>query len=58
MRETLDVPIKVSDAEVELGLSFSMEGNLYVAKAKTEGTLSVKIKFDPIESQPATNCNT
>jgi hypothetical protein len=57
LRETLDVPIKVSEAEVEFGLSFSMEGNLYVAKAKTEGTLAVRIKFDPIGLPPARQPN-
>lgn len=45
--DTLNVPIKVDKAEVELGLSFSAEGNIFVAKAKTEGSLSVKISFIP-----------
>lgn len=48
LHETLGVPIAVATAEVELGLSFSAEGNLFVAKSKAEGTLNVKVAFKPI----------
>lgn len=46
-REALDVPIAVKEAEVALGLSFSAEGNLFVTKATTEGTLQIKVTFTP-----------
>jgi len=53
MSETLNVPIKMGEAEVELGLSFSMEGNLFVAKSTAEATLTVKIKFTPVVPTPS-----
>jgi hypothetical protein len=44
---TLDVGLRVANAEVEIGLSFSLEGDLFVASAKAEGTITLKITFDP-----------
>jgi hypothetical protein len=43
--DTLNVPIAVDGAEVELGLSFSAEGSLFVAKSKAEGTFKIKVIF-------------
>jgi hypothetical protein len=47
--EALDVPVAIESAEIELGLSFSAEGSLFVAKSKAEGNLNVKVKFKTIE---------
>lgn len=47
LQEALDSPVLVDGAEVTLGLSFSAEGNLFVAKSKAEGTLNVKVTFKP-----------
>jgi Trypsin-co-occurring domain 1 len=49
LHEALDVPVAVDAAEVKLGLSFSAEGNLFVAKSKAEGTLSVRVTFKPVK---------
>jgi Trypsin-co-occurring domain 1 len=49
MQKAVDVPIEVEKAEVEIGLSFSAEGNIFITKAKTEGSLSVKIVFVPVK---------
>jgi len=43
--DALDVPIAVETAEVELGLSFSAEGQIFIAKSKAEGTLKIKVVF-------------
>jgi len=45
MKQALDVPIEVKEAELEIGLSFSAEGNIFITKATAEGSLKVKIKF-------------
>jgi hypothetical protein len=50
--DTLDVPIALEAAEVELGLSFSAEGSLFVAKSKAEGNLKVKVTFKPVKQPP------
>lgn len=49
--DTLNVPLRVANAEVEIGLSFSIEGDLFVASAKAEGTIILKITFDPLSQQ-------
>jgi Trypsin-co-occurring domain 1 len=49
MHEALDVPIEVESAEVEMGLSFSAEGWIFITKAKAEGSLSIKIVFTPFK---------
>jgi hypothetical protein len=43
--DALNVPIAVETAEVELGLSFSAEGQIFIAKSKAEGTLKIKVVF-------------
>ena len=45
LKTTLDVPIEVKEAAVELGLCFSAEGHIFVAKAKAEGNLKVTVTF-------------
>lgn len=50
---TLNVPVAVDAAEIELGLSFSAEGKLFVASSKAEGALKVKVSFKPVISASA-----
>jgi hypothetical protein len=49
LSQALNVPVAVSSAEVELGVSFSAEGNLFIAKSKGEATLKVKVSFRPLQ---------
>jgi hypothetical protein len=37
--------INIDSAEIELGLSFEAEGNLYIAKSKGGANLKVKLKL-------------
>jgi hypothetical protein len=43
----LNQNIQIDGAEVEIGLSFEGEGNLYVTKAKAGANLTVKLVFKP-----------
>jgi hypothetical protein len=43
--DALDVAMSVETAEVEMGLSFSAEGQIFIAKSKAEGTLKIKVIF-------------
>ena len=43
----LNKEVHIEQAEIELGLSFEGEGNLYVTKAKTSANLTVKLTFKP-----------
>jgi hypothetical protein len=45
--DAVDVPVEIESAEVELGVSFSAEGNVFVAKSKAEGTMKVTVTFKP-----------
>jgi hypothetical protein len=45
----LSKEVSMEEAEVELGLSFEGEGNVYITKAKAGGNLVVKLKFKAIE---------
>jgi hypothetical protein len=45
VREVANTPIAITTAEVELGLSFSAEGNLFVTKTGVEGTLKINVTF-------------
>jgi hypothetical protein len=49
LKQAADVPIEVASAEVQLGLSFSAEGNVFVTKAKAEGSLNLKIIFQTVK---------
>lgn len=40
----------IQQAEIELGLSFEGEGNLYITKSKATANLSVKLVIKPAES--------
>ncbi len=46
----LNQEIKVEQAEVEIGLSFTGEGNLYVTKSSTSANLKVKLTLKPQDS--------
>jgi hypothetical protein len=50
MKQALDVPIEVKEAQLEVGLSFSAEGNIFITKATAEGSLKVKITFSAIKA--------
>lgn len=41
----------VDQAEVELGLSFDMEGNLYITKAAIAANLNIKLVLKPLNNQ-------
>jgi len=43
-------PVSIESAEVELGLGFEAEGNLFVTKATAEATLKVKLTLKPAEA--------
>ena len=53
MRKGLDTPIEIEKAEVEVGLSFSAEGGVFITKVSAEGSLTVKIIFAAVKSQKA-----
>jgi hypothetical protein len=42
--------IEVREAEVELGIGFEAEGNLYITRAKGSANLVVKLKIGPAEA--------
>lgn len=43
----LNQDMEIDSAEVELGIGFEGEGNLYITKAKTEANLTVKLVLKP-----------
>ena len=43
----LNQEVNIKEAEVEIGLSFEAEGNLYVTKSKAGANLTVKLVFKP-----------
>ncbi len=43
----LNKDMNVEQAEVELGLSFETEGNLYITKSKANANLTIKLTFKP-----------
>jgi len=43
----LNKDMEVREAEVELGLGFEAEGNLYITKAKGNANLVIKLKLAP-----------
>jgi NTP-dependent ternary system trypsin peptidase co-occuring protein len=43
----LSESVRVEQAELEIGLSFEAEGNLYVTKAKSTANLTVRLVFKP-----------
>ncbi|NEP44654.1 MAG: hypothetical protein F6K35_37745 [Okeania sp. SIO2H7] len=47
LREELGQEMTIEEAEVELGLSFEGEGNLYVTKSKATANITVKLILKP-----------
>jgi hypothetical protein len=47
----LNKEIKVSSAEVELGLSFTGEGNLYITKSTVGANLKIKLVLEAEKEQ-------
>lgn len=45
--QEMNKDMHIEQAEVELGLSFEAEGNLYVTKAKANSNLTVKLVLKP-----------
>lgn len=45
---TLSEEIKIEKTEVELGLSFEGQGNLYITKAKAGANFTVKLTIKPV----------
>lgn len=48
--EEINQDMNIEEAEVELGLSFGAEGNLYITKTKANANLTVKLKLKPKSS--------
>ena len=48
--QELNQKMRVEQAEVEIGLSFEGEGNLFVTKAKTGANFTVKLTLKPENS--------
>jgi len=42
--------MQIDSAEIELGLSFEGEGNLYIARAKTSANFTVKLVLRPLDA--------
>jgi hypothetical protein len=47
----LNKDMKIEGTEVELGLAFEGEGNIYVTKTKASANLTVKLIFKPKEEE-------
>jgi hypothetical protein len=45
--QELNKEISIDKAEVELGLNFEGEGNLYITKSKAGANLKITLKFKP-----------
>ena len=43
--------VLVEQAEVELGLSFEGEGNLYITKSKVAANITIKLVLKPMNNQ-------
>jgi NTP-dependent ternary system trypsin peptidase co-occuring protein len=49
----LNQDIKVEKLEIEFGLSFEAEGNIFVTRAKTEANITVTVSFATLLPKPA-----
>lgn len=52
--QELNQDMHIEQAEVELGLSFEGEGNVYITKAKTGANVTVKLILKPQETSKLT----
>lgn len=48
--QELSREMQIESAEIELGLSFEGEGNLYITKAKAGANFTVKLTLRPLEA--------
>jgi len=44
---SISANVKVTNVEAEVGLSFEVEGNLYIAKGKGSASITVKVSMGP-----------
>lgn len=49
--QELNKEMQVSQAEVEIGVSFAAEGDVYIAKSKAEANLKVKLIIKPQQEE-------
>lgn len=45
--DEINKDMTIDQAEVEIGLAFELEGNLYITKSKAEANLTVKLVLKP-----------
>ncbi|MBD2072366.1 hypothetical protein H6F86_00260 [Phormidium sp. FACHB-592] len=45
--QELNKDVEIDQTEVEIGLSFSIEGNVYLAKSKADANLKIKLILRP-----------
>ncbi|MEL6159901.1 MAG: CU044_2847 family protein [Cyanobacteria bacterium J06627_32] len=45
--EELNQEMNINQVEVEIGLNFAVEGDVYIAKSKTEANLKIKLTLNP-----------
>ncbi|NOQ35651.1 MAG: hypothetical protein GQ569_07115 [Methylococcaceae bacterium] len=45
--QELNKDMKIDEATVEIGLGFEAEGNIFIAKGKTNASLSISLKLKP-----------
>lgn len=53
--QELNKDMHISQAEVEIGLSFAVEGDIYIAKSKADANLKVKLTLKPKEETERAN---
>jgi hypothetical protein len=55
--QELNKDMHISQAEVEIGLSFAVEGDIYISKSKADANLKVKLTLKPKETteEPTSN---
>jgi hypothetical protein len=47
----LSADMAIEKAEIELGIGFELEGNVYIAKSKSNANLTVKLILTPPQKQ-------
>lgn len=51
----LNKEMQVSQAEVEIGISFAVEGDVYIAKSKSDANLKIKLVLKPKDNTQSLN---
>lgn len=54
--QDLNKDMHIEQAEVEVGLGFEAEGNLYIAKSKANTNIKVKLTLKPKEQSCSQGC--